>query len=786
MSFWLFLALTGSFWLFLAPAGLLLPVMPSSPCTERKKLHRQAGQAGSVKKKQPNVQRRRLINPFYREKSIANMSYSLTIAAKAPVVAYDALTAAAFVNSETDSSITVDFVDEKAVDGASVVLKAGTETVKDGAVVEKLASEFPEVLVGAGQSAEWVQVASSELVVKDFKKLAVSLEKLDAHLNLRSFIVGYSVSVADIAVWGALRSNGMVGSIIKNTVYTNVTRWYQFLEQDKRFGGMVELMAKAVAELKKKSKVKADGKKESHKANFDIDLPDAKEGQVVTRFPPEPSGYLHIGHAKAAILNKYFADQYKGKLIIRFDDTNPSKEKVEFQDSIIEDLKLLGIKGDKLTYSSDYFQEMYDLAVQLIKEGKAYADDTVQEKMRQERMDGIASERRDRSVEENLRIFTQEMKNGTEEGLKNCIRAKISVDNPNKALRDPVIYRCNLTPHHRSGSEWKMYPTYDFCVPVVDSLEGVTHALRTIEYRDRNPQYDWFLEALKLRKVHIWDFARVNFVRTLLSKRKLQWFVDKGYVSNWDDPRFPTVRGVRRRGMTVEGLNNFVISQGPSRNVINLEWSIIWAMNKKVIDPIAPRHTAIVSPVKVHIEGAPSEPVVEKKPKHKKNPDVGEKDVIFYNQVLIDQDDANSLEDGEELTLMDWGNIIVTKLNKEGDNVTSIEAKLHLEGDFRKTKHKVTWLADTPEKVDVDLVDFDLLITKDKLEEGDDFEDFITPETEFHTAALGDLNIKNMKVGDIIQFERKGYFRLDKIEDGKYTFFTIPDGKVVNKYGAKK
>lgn len=719
--------------------------------------------------------------------SIPEMSYSLTVAAKAPVVSYAALTAAAFVNSRSEGSVNVDFVDDKAVEGAAVVLKKGEESFKDSEVLKQFSQVFPAALTAAAESAEWIDFATSELSVKDFKKLSVSLEKLDAHLNFRSFIVGYSVSVADIAVWGSLRANGVVGSIIKNTVYTNVTRWYQYLEQDKRFGGQVELMVKSVAELKKKTKVKSDGSKESHKANFDIDLQDAKDGEVVTRFPPEPSGYLHIGHAKAAILNKYFADQYHGKLIIRFDDTNPSKEKIEFQDSIIEDLELLGIKGDKTTYSSDYFEDMYQLALKLIKDGKAYCDDTIQEKMRQERMDGIPSERRERSIEENLRIFTEEMKLGTEEGQKNCLRAKMSFDNPNKAMRDPVIYRCNLTPHHRTGTTWKIYPTYDFCVPTVDAIEGVTHCLRTIEYRDRNPQYDWFLKELNLRKVHIWDFARVNFVRTLLSKRKLQWFVDKGYVGHWDDPRFPTVRGVRRRGMTVEGLNNFVISQGPSRNVINLEWSIIWAMNKKVIDPIAPRHTAIVNPVKVTIAGAPTEPVIEKKPKHKKNPDVGVKDVIFYNTVLIDQDDANSLEDNEELTLMDWGNIIVTKLHKEGDNVTAIDAKLNLEGDFRKTKHKVTWLADTADKVDVDLVDFDLLITKDKLDEGDNFEDFITPETEFHTAGIADLNVKQMKVGDIIQFERKGYYRLDQVEEGKpYVFFTIPDGKVINRYGAKK
>ena len=229
---------------------------------------------------------------------------------------------------------------------------------------------------------------------------------------------------------------------------------------------------------------------------------------------------LHIGHAKAAMLNQYFAEHYKGKLIIRFDDTNPTKEKQEYQDSILKDLELLGIKGDVITYTSDHFDRLYAQAIELINMGKAYCDDTVQEQMRHERMNGIASPRRDRSIEENLRIFA-EMAKASEEGVKNCLRAKMSVDNPNKAMRDPVIYRCNPAIHHRTGDKYKIYPTYDFACPLVDSFEGVTHALRTIEYRDRNPQYWWFLDALNLRKVHVWDFARLNFVKTLLSKRKL-------------------------------------------------------------------------------------------------------------------------------------------------------------------------------------------------------------------------------------------------------------------------
>ena len=708
------------------------------------------------------------------------MSYILNIAGKAPAVDYALLTAAAFVNTSSEGDIKLNFVDGKTVSkevATSAQLLKGDATVSTDSIeiLNYFATEFPTVVLGKKESEEWIKFSYEKLLVKDFKKLSIDLERLESHLNLRSFIIGYKITAADIAIWGALRANPVMGSVLKNSVYINVTRWYQFLESDKRFGEMPTLLSTSLAEMKKFSK---NGKKEIHKANFEIDLIDAKDGEVVTRFPPEPSGYLHIGHAKAAVLNQYFANAYHGKLIIRFDDTNPSKEKTEFQDSIIEDLRLLGIKGDRITYSSDYFQEMYDLAVKMIKEGKAYCDDTPLEKMRAERMDGLKSERRDRTVEENLKIFTEEMKNGTEEGLKNCLRAKIDYTALNKTLRDPVIYRCNLTPHHRTGSEWKIYPTYDFCVPIVDALEGVTHALRTIEYRDRNAQYEWMLNALGLRKVHIWDFARVNFVRTLLSKRKLQWFVDKGYVSNWDDPRFPTVRGIRRRGMTVEGLKNFIISQGPSKNIINLDWSIIWSANKKIIDPIAPRHTALELKdlVTVNIVDGP-ELHAEKKPKHKKNPAVGEKDVYYSSKALIEQADAAAIKDGEEVTFMDWGNVICTKVHKDADGkVTSIDAKLNLDGDFRKTEKKLTWLA-SEKNVPVDLVDFDHLITKDKLDEGDNFENFLTPETKFTTEAIADVNVESMKVGDIIQFERKGYYILDSNKDGKYVFFTVPDGK---------
>lgn len=711
---------------------------------------------------------------------------TLTIACKAPALPYSTILASQLVNeSSSEESINLEFIDEKDIEGESIKLSNdGKVLLGQLSILNGLSDKFPLVF-GSSEDQKWIEQSLTKLTVKNFKELSVDLEKLDHDLNFKSFINGYKLSLSDVVVWGVLRANALMGSIIKNEVYPNISRWYNFVGTTNNFESTIDKVTKSIVELRKSATKAKGGKKEGHKANFEIDLPDAEIGKVVTRFPPEPSGYLHIGHAKAAILNEYFAHAYKGKLIIRFDDTNPTKEKVEFQDSILEDLELLGIKGDQVTYSSDYFDQMYDLAIKLIKQGDAYCDDTPLEKMREERMVGDASARRDRTVEENLKIFTEEMKNGTEEGLKNCLRAKIDYKALNKALRDPVIYRCNLTPHHRTGTAWKMYPTYDFCVPVVDALEGVTHSLRTIEYRDRNPQYDWFLTTLKLRKVHIWDFGRVNFVRTLLSKRKLQWFVDKKYVGNWDDPRFPTIRGVRRRGMTVEGLRNFVMAQGPSKNIINLDWSVIWALNKKIIDPICPRFTAIdeKNSVLVKLSDGPSTVETQKKPKHKKNAEVGEKSVLFYKEVLIEQEDAKTLAENEEVTFMDWGNVIIKSITKENDVVKSIEADLHLEGDFRKTSKKLTWLANTDDKVEVDLVDFDHLITKDKLEEGDNFEDFLTPETEFHSSAFADLNIKDLKKDEIIQFERKGYYKVDVpySKGDKPVLFTIPDGKTAAK-----
>ncbi|KAJ5104680.1 Glutamyl/glutaminyl-tRNA synthetase class Ib [Penicillium alfredii] len=659
---------------------------------------------------------------------------------------------------------------------AIVQLTTGSNSVfGTSKAIQELCAHFPFLSSKDTKlEGEWLaQVESFNTL--DFKALDPQLQRLDTHLLLRSFVVGYSLSTADIALWGALRGNRVAVAALKRGSLVNLTRWYRFLEELCPWASSAVESLNAAAKEKKATKSKEG-------ASYDIALRNTENG-VVTRFPPEPSGYLHIGHAKAALLNDYFAhEKYNGTLLLRFDDTNPSNEKEEFQDSIVEDLALMGIKPNKMTYTSDYFDELYDYCVQMIKDGNAYADDTDKETMAAQRMDGLPSKRRDLTPEQCL-AHLEEMKNGSPEGLGWCIRAKISVDDKNKALRDPVIYRCNPAPHHRTDTKWKIYPTYDFACPLVDSMEGVTHALRTIEYRDRNPQYQWMLDALKLRTVQIWDFARMNFIRTLLSKRKLTKLVDQGVVWGWDDPRFPTIRGIRRRGMTIPALREFILKQGPSKAVTLFDWSLIWATNRKYIDPVAPRHTAIVNKgiVKATLTGAPATPYTEEKPKHNKNSAVGMKKVAFSGSLVLEQEDAKLFKQDEEITLMGWGNAIVRKIATDASGtVTGLELELHLEGDFKKTEKKVTWLSNEGQDlVPVELVDFDYLLNKDSLSEEDALEDVLNPKTEFRENAVADCNVAELKDGDIIQFERKGFYRLDRAyaPGAPAIFFNIPTGK---------
>uniref|UniRef100_A0A8C7GVM7 Bifunctional glutamate/proline--tRNA ligase n=1 Tax=Oncorhynchus kisutch TaxID=8019 RepID=A0A8C7GVM7_ONCKI len=598
--------------------------------------------------------------------------------------------------------------------------------------------------------------------------LAAALGELDKALELRTFLVGHSLTLADICVWAALK--GQSGA------FSHVARWFAFL------GSQVPFTAVG----HKYTNSKSEKEKQQDVGKF-VELPGAEMGKVVVRFPPEASGYLHIGHAKAALLNQHYQVTFKGKLIMRFDDTNPEKEKEDFEKVILEDVAMLQIKPDQFTYTSDHFPRIQGMAEQLLREGKAYIDDTPPEQMKAEREQRTESSHRSNSVEQNLKMW-EEMKAGTEYGQTCCMRAKIDMASNNGCMRDPTFYRCKNAPHPRTGTTYRVYPTYDFACPIVDSVEGVTHALRTTEYHDRDDQFYWVIEALRLRKPYIWEYARLNLNNTVLSKRKLTWFVDQGYVDGWDDPRFPTVRGVLRRGMTVEGLKQFIAAQGGSRSVVNMEWDKIWAFNKKVVDPVAPRYTALSGSysVPVVIPDAPEE--MKMAVKHPKNTEVGMKAVWYGPRVLVEGADAETFTEGETVTFINWGNIIITKIHKDPrGKVTSLEGKLNLENkDFKKTT-KITWLAETPHAplLPTVCVNYQHLITKPVMGKEDDFKEYINKQSKLEEKMLGDPCLKDLKKGDIIQLQRRGFYICDQpyepispysCKESPCVLLYIPDG----------
>ncbi|KAM0905670.1 hypothetical protein ACQ4PT_017259 [Festuca glaucescens] len=376
--------------------------------------------------------------------------------------------------------------------------------------------------IQAAHVDQWLEYAPLILSGSEFE---AACSFLDGYLASRTFLVGYGLSIADIVVWSNLTGTGQRWeSLRKSKKYQSLVRWFNSVAAD--YAGALDEVTSAYVGRRGIGKSPAPSLKEKmpglkeNTSGHQIDLPGAKVGEVCVRFAPEPSGYLHIGHAKAALLNKYFAERYNGRLIVRFDDTNPSKESNEFVENVLKDIETLGVKYDVVTYTSDYFPKLMEMAESLIKQGKAYVDDTPKEQMRSGRMDGVESKCRNSTVEENLSLWN-EMVNGTKRGTQCCVRGKLDMQDPNKSLRDPVYYRCNPDPHHRVGSKYKVYPTYDFACPFVDALEGVTHVLRSSEYHDRNAQYYRVLQDMGLRRVEIYEFSRLNMVYTVLSKRKL-------------------------------------------------------------------------------------------------------------------------------------------------------------------------------------------------------------------------------------------------------------------------
>ncbi|KAL6731793.1 hypothetical protein Aduo_002622 [Ancylostoma duodenale] len=586
------------------------------------------------------------------------------------------------------------------------------------------------------------------------------------------------ITVGDVALWSLI--------IKKPDLQKKFSTLFDAVVRDRRFAPAHAMVGKFAVETGKqqaKEKQKDEGK-------F-VELPGAEKGKVVVRFPPEASGYLHIGHAKAALLNQYYQQTFEGQLIMRFDDTNPAKENAHFEKVIEEDLAMLNVIPDRWTHSSDHFEVMLQMCEKLLKEGKAYVDDTDTETMRKEREERVESKNRSSTPEANLALW-EEMKKGTERGMQCCVRIKIDMQSNNGAMRDPTIYRCKPEEHVRTGMKYKVYPTYDFACPIVDSIEGVTHALRTTEYHDRDDQYYFICDALGLRKPYIWSYARLNMTNTVMSKRKLTWFVNEGLVEGWDDPRFPTVRGVMRRGMTVEGLRQFIIAQGGSRSVVMMEWDKIWSFNKKVIDPVAPRYTALDSTSLVPVFISTPVSVEEAQvPLHPKNPEVGTKTIWRSAKLLVEQVDAREMKSGDTVTFVNWGNIKIMSVEKKQDTVTQIHAVLDLANqDFKKTM-KVTWIAeaDAPSAalIPVMTVDYDHIISKAIIAKEEDWKNYINYDSVHYTKMVGEPALLNVKKGDIIQLQRKGFYICDHEHQKRSEFsgvetplllIYIPDGHV--------
>lgn len=474
---------------------------------------------------------------------------------------------------------------------------------------------------------------------------------------------------------------------------------------------------------------------------------------------------------------------YKGEMILRFDDTNPSKEKHEFVESILEDLKTLGVSYSRLTYTSDYFDVIFEYGRQLIKKGLAYVDNTDVETMRKQRKDKIESPCRSFSIEKNLEIYEKMLKGEADEY---CLRAKIDMNSDNGCMRDPVLGRTNRTPHQRTGKKYTFYPTYDFACPIVDHLEGVTHAMRTNEYADRIPQYFWVLDSLGFPRHQIYEYSRLNLEYTCLSKRKLQWFVESKRVDGWDDARFPTVRGVLRKGIRVETLTEFMLEQGPSKRSNLMEWEKLWAINKRIIDPICPRYSAVKveKASRIVIENVSKEPEAVTVPLSKLTPALGERALWKSNNVLVDFIDADTLlKVGEKVTLMNWGNVLIKtkELQPDGSYYMSGEY-LPDDKDFKKTA-KITWLADGTNLLVAELVEYDHLIKEKKVEEDVDFETIVNVNSKFSAPYYVDSNIRTLSAGQFLQFERKGYYKIDTVtkegDDFLYSLIYTPDGKAV-------
>ena len=526
------------------------------------------------------------------------------------------------------------------------------------------------------------------------------------------------------------------------------------------------------------------------RSNFirDIIMDDLKTnkygGRVQTRFPPEPNGYLHIGHAKAICLDFGLAAEFGGHANLRFDDTNPEKEDVEYVDSIMEDVKWLGFQWDGLFYASDYFDQLYEWAVQLIKAGKAYVDDLSADEIRQYRgtltEPGKDSPYRNRSVEENLALF-ERMRAGEFPDGSRTLRAKIDMASPNFNFRDPVMYRILHADHHRTRNKWCIYPMYDFAHGQSDSLERVTHSMCTLEFEDHRPLYNWFIKELGIFPSQQIEFDRLNLTYTLLSKRKLLQLVREGRVSGWDDPRMPTLSGIRRRGYTAEAIRNFCNAIGVSKTTGSIELAMLEHFVREDLNKRAARAMAVLHPLKVVIDNYPENETEEMDAVN--NPEdasAGSRKVPFSRVLYIEQDDFREvpppkyfrLSPGREVRLR-YGYFITCKSVVKNDKGEVVEVHCTYDPetrggnsppDGRKVKSTIHWVS-AAHAVNAEVRIYENLFSKEdpnQTAEGEDFTANLNPNSlEVLTDTKLEPSLANAAPGSRYQFERLGYFSVD-------------------------
>jgi glutaminyl-tRNA synthetase len=507
------------------------------------------------------------------------------------------------------------------------------------------------------------------------------------------------------------------------------------------------------------------------------------DGQVQTRFPPEPNGYLHIGHAKSICLNFGLADEFGGKTNLRFDDTNPEKEEQEYVDSIMKDVHWLGFEWDGLHYASDYFDQLYEWAIKLINDGNAYVDDLSAEEIRKYRgtltEPGKDSPHRNRRAKENLDLFERMSKGEFPDGSR-VLRAKIDMASPNLNMRDPVMYRILHAEHHRTGNKWCIYPMYDFAHGQSDSIEHVTHSVCTLEFEDHRPLYNWFIEQLGIFPSQQLEFDRLGLTYTLLSKRKLLQLVQGKHVTGWDDPRMPTLSGIRRRGYTPEAIRNFCAAIGVSKTNGTLELAMLEHFVREDLNKRAPRVMAVLRPLKVVLDNYPEGHVDEVEAVN--NPEdesAGKRKLPFSKVLYIEQDDFREdppkqyyrLSPGREVRLR-YGFFITAKSVVKNDKGEVVEVHCTYDPatrggnapDGRKVKSTIHWVS-AAHAVDAEARIYDKLFTKEdpnQVEEGQEFTANLNPDSlEVIANAKMEPSLANAPVEGRYQFERLGYFCVD-------------------------